>query len=100
MATEFDLVVRGGTLADGTGAPLLEPFEPSGRFKLRDLGQVSDRIVGPRVEQTSRWVGSNQPGHSPLKHRACRPPRRWSAKPLFGRLVRVSGQVGKPAYTI
>jgi hypothetical protein len=27
-------------------------------------------------------------------------PRRWSAKPLFGRLVRVSGQVGKPAYTI
>ena len=41
MATEFDLVVRGGTVADGTGAALREADIAMKGGKIAAVGKVS-----------------------------------------------------------
>src|ERR1700731_2081094 len=43
MATEFDLVVRGGTLADGTGAALHEADVAVKDGKIAEVGKVSGK---------------------------------------------------------
>ena len=54
MARDASLIIRGGTLVDGTGAPAYEADIAIGDGRILEIGKISTRAPEERISGASR----------------------------------------------